>query len=258
MPFAAELYYFERLQGDAKHPPVVLIHGAGGSYLSWPAQVRRLPELDVYALDLPGHGKSGGHGQQSIDRYAAHVLRWLDAKKIYRAVFVGHSMGGAIALTLALQHPERVLGLGLLGTGARLRVAAPILENTSRPETIPLVLDMLREWAFAPETTPDLVEKAVQHMAATRPSVLHADFLACDAFNALDALGEIHAPALVLYGAEDRMTPVRFSQYLADQLPKARLEIVPQAGHMLMLEKPHQVAESLSSFVREIPFRLGT
>jgi pimeloyl-ACP methyl ester carboxylesterase len=114
MPLSAGLYYFHHEGGSAGKPPMVLLHGAGGDYLVWPPEIRRLPGIRVYALDLPGHGKSGGPGCQSVEDYARAVVGLMDAVGLWRAAFVGHSMGGAIALTLALDFPERTAGLGLV------------------------------------------------------------------------------------------------------------------------------------------------
>src|SRR5512140_3865565 len=122
MPSAAGLYYFAHGAELVTLPPVILIHGAGGHHLYWPAQVRRLHGERVFALDLPGHGKSAGVGHHSVQDYSAEVLAFMDAMKFSRAVLVGHSMGGAVALQAALDAPERMLGLGLLGSAARLRV----------------------------------------------------------------------------------------------------------------------------------------
>ena len=121
MPVAADIYYhyFEGSTEGAK-PTVVLIHGAGGDHLHWHPNIRRLPDYRVFALDLPGHGKSGGRGQQSISAYAASILDWMEAMGLHSAVIVGHSMGSAVALKLVLDHPQHVLGLGLVGGGARL------------------------------------------------------------------------------------------------------------------------------------------
>jgi len=252
MPINANIYYFEHLGESVRKPPVVLIHGAGGTHLHWPASIRRLHEYPVYALDLPGHGKSEGRGQQSITGYTQSVFDWMDALKMHKAVFIGHSMGGAIALTLGVQHPERVLGLGLVGTGARLRVAPALLENTAREETFPTIIDMISEWAFSPQADPRLVELAAQRMAEIRPSVLHGDFTACDAFNIIETLGDIKAPSLAICGENDQLTPARYSQYLADHIPNAEVQIFPGAGHMVMLEKPEEVAESLLAFLSKI------
>jgi pimeloyl-ACP methyl ester carboxylesterase len=256
MPTSANIYYFENKGGSSQKAPIVLIHGAGGTHLHWPAQLRRFNNYRVYAIDLPGHGKSEGHGQQSIDGYVHKLVNWMQALKLFRAVFVGHSMGGAIAMQFALQHPDLVLGLGLVGTGARLRVAPAILENAGQANTSPAAVGTIIKWAFSPKADPRLVELAAERMAETRPSVLHGDFLACDHFDIMETLDQIHVPTLILCGEDDQLTPCHYSQYLYDHIPNATLKTFSEAGHMVMLEKPHQVAEALSEFMRQISFSI--
>jgi len=252
MPSIANLYYHEYEGTDQENrPPVILIHGAGGNHLYWPAEVRRLSSYRVLAPDLPGHGKSEGSGLQSVSSYAQALRDWMDALEIRRAVLVGHSMGGAIALQMAAKHPERIAALVLVSTGARLRVAADLLENTRHPTTFSNAVGWILERSFGPEAPPRLVELAGSRMLETRPSVLYGDFLACDLFDISDQLTEIRQPALVLHGSEDRMTPPRLSQFLAGSLPNARLASVPGAGHMLMLERPEAVAAALQSFLND-------
>ena len=257
MPLDAGIYYYTTRNENGEKPPLVLIHGAGGTHLHWPPQVRRLPEARVFAIDLPGHGKSEGRGCQSIEDYCQAILKWMQALNLAQAIFAGHSMGGAIALQMAIAHPEHVIALGLVGSGARLRVAPAILENTASPTTFPTAVETITSWAFSPKTDPHLVELAAKQMGETRPAVMHGDFLACDAFDVMPDLPKIRVPALVLVGKEDKMTPVRYSQHLADQLPRAELKIIPDAGHMVMLEQPQAVADALSDFVSGIRYTPG-
>ncbi len=258
MPTAAGLYYFAHQADVLTQLPVILVHGAGGTYLHWPPEIRRLNGQRIFALDLPGHGKSGGVGRQSIDDYVQVVLGFMRDAGLRAAVFVGHSMGGAIALTMAIEHPKQVLGLGLVSSGSRLRVAPAILENTADPATFPLAVKTINDWAFGPNTNPRLKELAAQRMAETRPTVLYGDFLACDAFDVMDRLPEIHAPTLIVCGTEDKLTPVRYSKYLGEHIPAAQLELVEGAGHMVMLEQPETVSAVLETFFRKIPYRPGT
>lgn len=251
MPISANLYYAVHSQ-DTGRFPLVLLHGAGGTHLHWPPEVRRLPGQSVYALDLPGHGKSGGLGQQTIADYAAMVMRWLDEMQIENAVITGHSMGGGIALWLGWHHPERTAGLGLIGTGARLRVLPEILENSSNSVTFPACIQTITARSYAATADPRLVELASTRMAETRATVLHSDFLACDSFDMMEDIGQIQAPALVLTGTEDQMTPPRYAQYLANKLPRASLVLVPDAGHMVMLEQSQVVARELLNFMMKL------
>jgi pimeloyl-ACP methyl ester carboxylesterase len=258
MPVSAGIYYSLSQSKLTDGLPVVLLHGAGGMHLSWPSEVRRMAGYWVYALDLPGHGKSQEiGGQQTIAGYARQVLACLDAIKVGRAVFVGHSMGSAVALTLAIHHPERVLGIGLLGSGVRLRVNPELLSAASSPTTTHKAIEAMVKWSFSPKTSPHLAALIKQRMAATRQSVLHGDLAACNAFDVSQHITQVRQPALVMCGIDDQMTPLRYAQYLADAIPGARLQLVPDAGHMLMLEQPQAVAAALETWLKTIPFIPG-
>jgi pimeloyl-ACP methyl ester carboxylesterase len=253
MPVAEGLYYHLHPSGQAGALPVLLLHGAGGMHLSWPPEIRRLAGCDVYALDLPGHGKSDAiGGLQTITAYSESVLAWMQASGLAKAVVVGHSMGGAIALTLALQAPEKVLGLGLVATAARLRVNPDLLANAASATTFYKVVDQLSAWSFGPAAPARLVEMFRQRLGEVRPSVLYGDFLACSSFDISDQVSRITCPALVLCGADDRMIPQRHSQSLADLMPGAQFVHFPQVGHMLMLEEPRAAAEALAVFLQSI------
>lgn len=255
MPTIADLYY-HLYEGSrlGRNPAVVLIHGAGGTHLYWPAEVRRLPGQRVYAPDLPGHGKSAGRGRQSISSYAELLLEWLTALGIHSAVFIGHSMGSAIAMTLALDFPQRVNGLVLVGAGARLKVSPQLLDAVASPTTYLNAVRLAVEWSFSAETPRKLRDLAEKRMAETRQSVLLADFKACHEFDVTDRLVQIQKPTLILCGAEDKMTPVRNSQYLAEKIPGSELVLIPQAGHMVQLEQPHRLLEATRDFLSEIQY----
>ncbi len=257
MPVAAGLHYFAGGTDNLLRPPVLLIHGAGGNHLFWPPQIRRLSDERIYAPDLPGHGKSSGLGHQRIADYADTVVELLQALNLNRAVLVGHSMGGAIALDIARRLPGRVLGLGLVGTGARLRVMPELLRGTSQLTTLPAAIKRLTDLSFAPQTEGRFKELASRRLAETRPAVLHGDLLACDDFDARSQLGQISVPTLIICGAADRMTPPAYSAYLQQHIQQARLELIEDGGHMVMLEKPDLIAGLLRGFLESIAYRPG-
>ncbi len=257
MPVAGDLYYFAHEAENFSRPPVILIHGAGGNHLYWPPQIRRLHNQRIFAVDLPGHGKSGGVGHHAVDDYAEEILKFLKALKLNAAILVGHSMGGAIALHVAIRSPKRVLGLGLVGSGARLRVAPAILQSASDPSTFADAVRLIIGASFAPQTHARLKELAAQRMSETRSAVLYGDFLACDAFNATEQISKISLPTLLLCGAEDKMTPSKYSEFLRDRIPGAQMALVPDAGHMAMLEQPEGVGRILSDFLNTIHYQAG-
>lgn len=252
MPTIAGIHYFCHAVEDPTRPPLILIHGAGGFHLSWPPQVRRLNGQAVYAIDLPGHGKSEGVGRQAIEDYTADVVAFMQALDLPQAVIAGHSLGSAIALTLSLKYAGQVLGLILIGGGARLRVAPAILEGAASFNTFDSTVQLVNDCSFGPNTPPRLKELAMERMADIRPSVLHGDYLACDAFNVMDQLEKIKVPALIMVGTEDRMMPLKYSEFLRDQIPHSRLEVVEGAGHMLMLEQPERTAQLISAFMEDL------
>jgi pimeloyl-ACP methyl ester carboxylesterase len=235
---------------------VVLLHGAGGTHLSWPPQIRRLAGEKIYALDLPGHGKSEGSGRQSVDEYVEDVIAFMRELKLRAAVLVGHSMGSAVALTLALKHPKQVLGLGLLGSGPRLRVASNLLEAVESPNAFEAAVEMVNGNCFSSETRQSLLELSKRIMLEIRQPVLAGDFLACNEFDVTNELEKINIPTLIICGVEDRMTPLKLSESLRDGIANSQLHVLEHAGHMVMLEQPNAVADLLKKFIDGIPLKV--
>jgi pimeloyl-ACP methyl ester carboxylesterase len=255
MPFVSlngeKLHYqYHRGALQPKTSPLVLVHGAGGTLMHWPGELRRLPDHEVYALDLPGHGRSSGPGQMEISAYTEVVREFADALKLPAFVLGGHSMGGAIAQEFALRYGGRLAGLILVGTGARLRVAPQIL--TGIQHDIEGTTALLAELAHGEHVDPHLQRIYVRRLREVDPDVLAGDFLACDAFDRRADVAAITVPALILCGAADRMTPVKDSQFLATQMPGARLIILPGAGHLVMLEPLSRlaVADAVQRFLQ--------
>lgn len=233
---------------------MLLLHGAGGSHLSWPPQIRRLTGQRIFALDLPGHGKSEGIGRQDITEYAKAVYEFMKTVRLSNVVVVGFSMGSAIALSLALTYRKRVLALGLIGSGAKLRVSASTLENASNPSTFMPTVESVIDNSYSSNVDPRVKEQAVQQMAETRQAVFYGDFLACDEFDVMERVSSIRVPTLLICGSQDRMTPPSRSEYLHEQIKGSQLHIVEEAGHMVMIEKPDEVVGLLTEFVDRIPY----
>lgn len=240
-----EIYFAVRGNKHSSHAPFVFIHGAGDSHLVWNGQLAACARIaSAFALDLPGHGHSTGAGRATILDYAIAVREFLDGLEMERAILIGHSMGGAIAQMVALESSERVAGLALVGTGAKLRVAPHFLEgiqndfeNTAR---------LLVENYFVPDTAPSFKEKSLRQLLATGNVVTHNDFAACDAFDVRARVSSITAPTLVICGRGDKMTPLKSSEYLARAIPHARLVVIENAGHMVMLEQAGEFSAAVT------------
>lgn len=208
-----------------------------------------MPGRRVIAIDLPGHGKSAPPARRSVAAYAESVLEALDALGVGAAAVGGHSMGGAVAMSMALDAPERVAGLVLVGTGARLRVAPAVLQATADPRASAEAAQVMAEWSLGARAGEALRREFAAGIEANAPGVVHGDLTACNAFDVMERLGEIRVPTLVVCGGEDRLTPPKYAQFLRDRIPGAKLELVPEAGHMVMREAPVAVAVAVGAFL---------
>jgi len=254
---------------SASERSLLFIHGAGGNNRFWAHQFRALEGVNAYALDLPGHGRSEGRGFKTIPAYRGFLSSFLEALALEKAILVGHSMGGAIALDFALRHPTRTdklspglapklsspiwgdslstEGLILVGTGARLRVAPAILSGILAD--FDAAVDLICEWSYGPSAPEGLMRQGRRQMRQTPREVLYGDFAACDAFDVMADLNRINCPTLVICGTQDRLTPPKYSAHLRDHIPGAELVLVEGAGHMVMLERPEEVIRAMEGFI---------
>lgn len=255
MPYemvAGQRLFFARHKGPSeKAPALLLLHGAGGSRLEWPAELRRMPNAAVYVLDLPGHGRSELPGRDTIEDYASVVLAFIEKAGLRDVVVLGWSMGGAIAQLIGLRQPPAVTALVLVSTGARLRVMDAILEGVvdDFQATAEVIVDNV--WAEGAPSA--LVEASRRRLQQADPAVVHGDYVACNRFDLMDGLSEIALPTLVINGTADRMTPLKYGRFLAQEIPDARLVVVEGAGHMVALEEPEAVAAAVHRFLGDLP-----
>ncbi|MFO7634543.1 MAG: alpha/beta hydrolase [Caldilinea sp.] len=233
-----------------ERPPLVLVHGAGGNHLVWPAQVRHLPKTAVYALDLPGHGASPPPACSSISSYSEVIRDFVDALELPWFVLAGHSMGGALALDFAIAYGHRLAGIAVIGAGARMKVSPVFLDgvvNDFFEATTKIV-----EYSYHSSTSAEEKERYLQYLRENEPQTLYRDFAAVESFDVRDRLVMVNVPVLILCGQEDRMTPPALSRTLHECIPGSRLHIVENAGHNVLIEQPEIVAGHLDDFVTQL------
>lgn len=231
----------------ASAPPLLLIHGAGGSHLAWPPQLRRLAGRRVIAPDLPGHGDSEGLAFDSVAACAEWLLRFMDALGLDRVILAGHSMGGAIAQVIALEQPGRVAALALIATSARLRVAPELLaEALHNPG---FVADFVEAHGYGASASADLRAMGRAQIMATSAQALLDDYRACDGFDLRDRVSAINVPTLVVMATADQMTPPRFGAALLESIPRAEGVTLEGCGHMILSERPDELAHVLSDWI---------
>jgi pimeloyl-ACP methyl ester carboxylesterase len=232
---------------------IVFIHGSGDSAQTWRPLMQRLPDERCIALDLPGHGTeiaNPGPERMGIADYAEAVRGELERRGLHDVYLVGHSLGSAIALHMALTLPALVRGIVLVGSGARLRVAPQLLEvartNPADAST------MLADWAFAPGHEA-MARAYYAAQEPTAPGMLYRDLAACDTFDMMADLGSITQPALIVTGEADRLTPPKYATFLKEHLPHATLAMIPDAGHYVAIEQPDAVAAAIRDWLAALP-----
>ncbi|HEX9038118.1 MAG TPA: alpha/beta hydrolase [Ktedonobacterales bacterium] len=237
------------MEGERRADRLIFIHGSGDSGAVWAPLLALLPDMETVAFDLPGHGArvtSPGPAAMGVSEYAADVYQTVTAQGFDGGVVIGHSLGGAIALRLAIDHPAFARRIVLVGSGARLRVApASLQEAREAGPTGSLTLTVL---GFAPDHQAQ-AEEYHRSRPRTAPGMLFRDLSACDVFDVMGELDQIQQPALMIVGEVDRMTPVKYSEFLRQRLSSSALVVIPGAGHYAQLEQPERVADALRDWL---------
>lgn len=225
-------------------PPILLIHGAGGGAVLWEEVTNLLaPDFKVAALDLSGHG--GSPDRENYREPDTYVEDALAAMRALGAppVLCGHSMGGAVAMLAALRSPESVRALALVGTGARLRVLPAIFESLKAD--FPAAVRNMCGFSFTKQAHKEQARILEEAMLKAGRETTIRDFTLCDNFDIMREAGKISQPTLVVCGEKDVMTPPKYSMWLAENIPGAKLTLIPDCGHLCMMEAPGETAAAI-------------
>lgn len=243
---------------DASLPTIAFVHGAACDHSVWTLQSRYFAHHghNVLALDLPGHGRSGGSARRSVTALTDWLMTVLDALGIERAALVGHSLGSLVVLETAGRHPRRASHLALLATSAPMPVSDALLSAAASDEE--LAYAMITQWSFSEahqlggNQQPGMwmTGTGLRLMQRCAAGVLHADLSACNDYgDGLDRAASLSLPTLLLLGERDQMAPVRAARTLASALRHVREVRIPGCGHSLMAEAPDAVLDALRDFL---------
>ncbi|KUG21912.1 alpha/beta hydrolase fold [hydrocarbon metagenome] len=230
---------------------IFFIHGSGSDHTAWSHQYARLnKKYNIVAVDLPGHGSSSGGGEADVGSYCLWIKKLLNILDLKNTVLVGHSLGAAVALRFSLDYPQYLAGIVLIGAGIKMPVNPFMLEflKTNPAEIPPEILDLMCKFSLAKENRVKLSDPLRKSLSQSSVKVLYGDLSACNDLDLTEEICKINMPALIVCGAEDKMTPADFSRQLAACINGAKLEIIDGAGHMVMLEKPDEFNVSLDKF----------
>jgi 3-oxoadipate enol-lactonase len=238
--------------------PLVCLHGIGGAAPLWAATAAALPGRRILAWNQPGYGGTPLPGTLSFPLLADMLAAQLDELRVDSSDIIGHSMGGMIALELALRHPGRVRTLILYATTPAFggkdpafaqdflaRRLAPLDAGASMADCAAgLVRGM-----FAPTADPAAEPAAIAAMGQVPEATYRATLACLTSFDRRDALGAITQPTRCIAGAEDQVAPARTMQRMADAIPGATLALIPGAGHLPHLEQPAAFHATLRSLL---------
>jgi pimeloyl-ACP methyl ester carboxylesterase len=233
---------------DPEKPTLVFIHGSGGSSVLWEKQIEALKEVNTIAIDLPGHGRSGGKGMDRVEDYSAAIADFIETAGIPTPVPCGLSIGGAIVLQLVLEHKTRYKASILVNTGARLRVM-PLLFETIK-NNYKGYLNSIPVFAASGKTAPEKIASLMAESAKCLPEVAFGDFTACDRFNVTEKLSSITTPVLILTAEDDKLTPPKYGLYMKEQIKNASITEIKDAGHLSPLEQPEAFNRAVIDFMR--------
>jgi 2-hydroxy-6-oxonona-2,4-dienedioate hydrolase len=226
-------------QGTPDRLPIVLVHGFGisSSYFVPTAELLA-PYFDVYAPDLPGHGKSDTPPQPlNIEALAASLHQWLVAMRLDRACIVGNSMGCQIAVELASRHPEQVDRLVLIG---------PTMDRKTR--SVPRVLPkFIVGGAYEQFSLNSLLAKDYWRMASRLRYELHAML----AHHIEDTLPQLTVPVLFVRGENDLIAPQRWVNELVRVTADSRVAVIPGSGHAAHYSAAAEFIPVLVRFLRQ-------
>ncbi|WP_405884827.1 alpha/beta hydrolase [Streptomyces sp. NBC_01384] len=247
----ATLTYDDEGPRDGDGVPLVFIHGWTANRRRWDHQLAHFsPKRRVIRLDLRGHGESDGSGRRTVEELAGDVLAVLDHLEADRFIPVGHSMGGMIAQTLALEHPERIERMALVNSISRMTYSRGrgLLMAVSTRVPFKLFVAANIQRAFAPGYPREQIRECIRASSATPREVVMTCYGAMRSFDVLDRVGEIRTPTLLVHGYHDIQLPVSQMLRMAKAYPDAVVRIV-DAGHELPVEKPAELTSALDRFV---------
>ena len=237
-------------------PPVVLLHGLGGSLHAWHGVIEVLAlHHHVIAVDLRGHGRSGTGGKASIGSWAKDVEALLNALELPPVTLVGHSVGSLVAQHAAVKRPEMVDHLVLMGGISWFEPTAKEAyrqrAKTVETEGLDAIVDDWLAGALAPRTQ----AKLPQVVGLLRDLFLRNDpqsyAEACRAVTEPPTIDRerIGQPTLLLVGDHDRSTPIAMAEELHGEIPVSRVQVIPTAGHWALLEQPDEIGSAILQFL---------
>ena len=242
---------------EGNGPPLFLIHGIGAARDAWRFIVPKIrSNFTVITYDLRGHGRSPKTLTKFLLDDLVEDLEYLRKKLNFnKAFFAGHSLGGMIAPAYALKYPRHVLALGLFSTAAgrtkddRAKILAVIksMEKQGVSAVLPTLIDRWFTDSFI-SSSPDIIDRRIQQVINTDPEIFMNVFRIYANTEMGPWLHKIIFPTLILTGEKDGGCNPKLNKFIADQIPKSKLVILPNYKHSLLIEASNEIADNIINF----------
>jgi pimeloyl-ACP methyl ester carboxylesterase len=254
-----EIYaYTGSRPSEPGRPSVMFVHGAANDHSVFALQSRYFAYhgRNVYAVDLPGHGRSDGDALPSVEAIADWIGTFLDALKVKDAALVGHSLGSLAVLEAAARFSNRISKIALLGPAVPMAVSDDLMSAAQSNDHV--AYELINGWSYSaarqlggnPLPGVWMTGNAMRLLERTRANVLFTDLAACrDYAGGLAAAARVRVPTLLLLGGRDIMAPPKTAQALIGALADVRVVMLPECGHSMTSEQPDAVLDALRGFL---------
>jgi pimeloyl-ACP methyl ester carboxylesterase len=244
---------------DKNKPLLIFVHGSGLSHITWVLQTRYFAfhGYSILAIDLPGHGESEGPALKSIEEMGDWVSDVIDSVGYNEASLVGHSQGCLINIECAAKYPDKIKSLSLMGGAGEMPMNPELLGLAESGD--PKAVDLMMDWAHGPaghfggHAVPGLHHLNIGGTIVRNGSVkvLGTDFRACDNYkNGFISASKIKCPVINILGEKDRMCPIKAGKKVADEIKNSEIVVIPNCGHMILLEEADQALAALKKFIK--------
>ncbi|GGP82105.1 alpha/beta fold hydrolase [Shewanella ulleungensis] len=226
---------------------LLFLHGSGCTHVVWQYQ-QQFFEHSI-AVDYPGH--PDGQTLNNVDELALWLADYIARHQLVDVVLVGHSLGSAVAMQLAIIAQENLKALVLIGAGARLKVMPQLLASLTT------IVDSKQPFPDYLLATNQNIAEPLQSQINTSiinngVSVMLNDFTLCNKFDVIEQLPQIDVPTLIIVGDEDQMTPIKYATFLQQHISKAQIVIIEKGTHMVFAEQPDKVNHCIETFLKTL------
>lgn len=228
---------------------LLFLHGSGCTHVVWQLQ-QQFFENSI-AVDYPGH--PDGQALASVDELVQWLADYITQHQLFDVVLVGHSLGSAVALQLAISAKAKIQlkALVLIGAGARLKVMPQLLQSLS--ELVELKQPFPDYLLAANQNIAEPLQTQINNSIINNGvSVMLNDFTICDKFDVIEQLPKIDVPTLIIVGDADQMTPIKYATFLQQKIPNAQIAIIEKGSHMVFAEQPDSVNQCIETFLNTL------